>query len=117
MIRRSAQRFHGCPHGAMAGAQNVDAIDLQRINNAHRPLQLGVGRQFLINLLPQIRRELFGIVQPAMTEIFRQNYSRSDDRAGQGSAAGFVNPGNARDPGGAQFLFVAKSATAAHAAP
>ncbi len=52
-----------------------------------------------------------------MPEIFRQNYSRSDDRAGQGSAASLVNPGNARDPCGTQFLFVAKSATAAHAAP
>ncbi len=52
MIRRGAQRFHRGPHGAMAGPQNVDAIDLERINNAHRPLQLGIARQFLINFFP-----------------------------------------------------------------
>src|SRR5947208_2274482 len=38
----------------------------------------------------------------------------SDDWTGQRTAAGFVNPGNAHNSGGTQFLFVTKSAAPIH---
>jgi hypothetical protein len=114
MIRWSAQRFHRGAHGAVARTQNVDAIDLHGINNAHRPAQIGTGGQLKINFLPQLRSQLFGIVQAAMTKVFWKNYRCGDYRTRQSPAPGLIDPGNARDPGGAQFFFITKPTTPAH---
>ena len=50
-----------------------------------------------------------------MTEFFGENDCGRDDWTGQRTAAGFVNPRNAHNSGGTQFLFVTKSAAPIHA--
>src|SRR4029077_10172 len=100
----------------MARAQNVDAIDLDGIDHANGPSDFGVGHQLRINFLPQVRHELLGIVQAAMTEFFRKNSCSGHNRTRQRPAASFINPGNPRDAGSAEFFLITKSAAPAHAA-
>jgi len=47
------------PHRLMRRAQNVDPIDLEMINNADGPRDLGVGKQLVVNLIATFRRKLF----------------------------------------------------------
>src|ERR1051325_12142072 len=42
VLRRFEQRFHRKPHRTMARAANVNPVDLNRINNADSPPDLGV---------------------------------------------------------------------------
>jgi hypothetical protein len=49
-----------------------------------------------------------------MTKFFRKNYRSGHNRTRQCSATGFINPGDLRDAGGAQFFFVTKSASPIH---
>jgi len=114
VIWRFDQGFDRHTHGAMARAQDVDPIDLDGINNADSPSDFGIRDQVAINLFAQFRRELFGIVQATMTEFFRKNDSRGDNRTRQCTTAGFVNPGDARDSDGAEFFLVTKSAAPIH---
>jgi hypothetical protein len=114
VLRRLEQGFDRQAHGAVARAQNVDPIDLDRINNTDSPSDFGIRDQVAINLFAQFRRELFRIVQAAMTEFFGENHCGCDDWTRQGPAARFVNPGNARDSDGAEFFLVTKSAAPIH---
>jgi len=47
-------------------------------------------------------------------EFFRQNHGCGHDRTGERATPGFIDPGDANNTDGAQFLFVAKSATPRH---
>jgi hypothetical protein len=55
----------------MRSAQDVDPVDLERIDDAHRPNNLGMIRQIAVNLFPQFRRELLRILQLSMTKPLR----------------------------------------------
>ena len=68
----------------------------------------------MINFLAQFRRELFGIVQLPVSELLRKDHRRRHNRTGQGAAPGFIDASDTGDTGGAQFLFVTKSATPIH---
>jgi hypothetical protein len=56
------ERFDGEAHGLMARPQNVDPVDLDRIDDANGPFDLRIADKIDINFLAQFRRELFGIV-------------------------------------------------------
>jgi hypothetical protein len=114
VIWRFDQGFDRQTHGAMARAQDVDPIDLDGINNGDSPSDFGSRDQFAIDLLAQFRRELFRIVQAAMTKFFGKNHCGCDDWTRQCPAARFVNSSNARDSDGAEFFFVTKSAPPIH---
>ena len=114
VLGRLHQGFDRQAHGAVARAQNVDPIDLDGIYNTDSPSDFRTRDQVAINLFAQFRRELFGIVQAAMTEFFGENHCGRDDWTGQCPAACFVNPGNARDSDCAELLFVTKSAPPIH---
>ena len=116
VLRRIDQSRDRQAHRSMARAQNIDAIDLDGIDNANGRSDFGVGHELRINFLPQVRRELLGIVQTTMTEFFRKNYCSSHNRTRQRPPTNLINPGNPRDAGGAQFFLVTKSASPAHAA-
>ena len=62
VLRRVDQSHDRQAHRSMASAQDVDAIDLDRIDNANRPSELWIGHQIQINFLAQFRRKLLGIV-------------------------------------------------------
>src|ERR1044071_5552315 len=100
----------------MACTQNVDAINLDRIDNTDRPSDVRIGHQLQINFLPQVRRKLFGIVQATMTKFFGQNNGGGDNRTRESTTPCFVNSRDLRNAGGAQFFLVTKSAPPAHAA-
>jgi hypothetical protein len=114
MIRRVHQGGDRHAHCPMTRAQNVDAIDLDGIDNTDLPSHFGIGYQIGINLLAQFRRQLFGIVQTTMTKFLRQNDSGSHNRTRKSATPGFVNSGDPRNAGGAQFFFVTKSAPPVH---
>jgi hypothetical protein len=114
VLWRFDERFNRQAHGAVARAQNVDAIDLDGINNTDSPSDFGSGDEFAVDFLAQFRRELFGIVQATMTEFLWENHCGRDDWTRQRAAARFVNPGNARDSNGAELFLVTKSAAPIH---
>ena len=116
MIRRIHQGRDRQAHRSMARAQDVDAIDLDGIDNADRPSHLRIGYQIQINFLPQFRRKLFGIVQATMTKFFGQNYGGGNNRTRESTTPCFVNSSDLRNARGAQFFLVTKSAPPAHAA-
>jgi hypothetical protein len=62
MFRGLEQSFNRESHGTVARTQDINPVDLNRIDNADRPLDFGIRNQLAIDLLAQFRRELFGIV-------------------------------------------------------
>jgi len=114
VFRLNGESGYGDPHRLVARAQNVDCVDLNRINDADRPRDGVVVEQIVINLLAFLRQELLRIVQLLVPEFFRKNYSRGYDRPGQCTAPRFVD---ARDRGNAQraqFAFMPESAATIH---
>jgi hypothetical protein len=103
-------------HRSMARAQNVDAINLNGIDNADRPSDFGIGHQIRIDLLAQFRCKLLRIVQPTVTKFFRENYCSGHNRTCERATSSFINPRDTRNAGGAQFFLITKSASPVHAA-
>ena len=111
VLRRFEQRFNCKAHCTVARAQNVNPVDLNRIDNANSPSDFRIRNQLAINFFTQFRRELFGIIQTTMAKFFGKNRRSCNDRASQGTTPGFVNSRNARDSCDAELSFVPKSAT------
>jgi len=84
------------------------------IDDADCPNDLGIARKIGIDFFAQFRCKLFRVVEFAMPKSLRQNDCGSDDWTGQGAAPGFIDPCDAGDTDGAQFLFVTKSAAPIH---
>ena len=72
VIRRFEQRFDGEAHRTVARAQDINPIDLKRIDNADGPPDFGIRNELAIDFFAQFRRELFGIVQDDDAGIFRE---------------------------------------------
>jgi hypothetical protein len=51
VVGRFEQRFDCQAHGPMTRAQNVDSVDLNGVDNANRPPDLGIRNKLAINLL------------------------------------------------------------------
>ncbi len=49
VIGRNGKRGNGHAHRVVGRAQNIDSVDLDRIDNAYRPPDLGITAQFTIN--------------------------------------------------------------------
>ena len=62
VIGRNRERGNGGAHRFVCGAQNIDPINLDGIDNANRPAQFGISNQVVINFFAYFWRELFGIV-------------------------------------------------------
>jgi len=56
------QRSNCEAHGPMACAQNIDPVNLDRIDDAHGPCNLRIAGKIDIDRFAQFRRKLFGIV-------------------------------------------------------
>jgi len=102
-------------HRLVGGAQDVDRVDLDGINNADRPGDRAVRHQVVVNGLPLFRKELLRIVQLPVLEFLRENDRRRYDWPGQRATPGFIDPGNRGNAEGAQFAFMPKPATPVHA--
>jgi hypothetical protein len=114
MVGRFEELFDRQSHGAMACTQNVDSIDLDRIDNSDSPSDFRVANQFAVDFFARVGRELLGIVQATMTKFFWENHCRRHNWTSQGAATRLINPGNARDADGAELFLVTKSAAAVH---
>ena len=95
VLGQNRQATNRDPHRRVRGAEDVDPVDLERVDDPDRPHDLGVIREVAVNLFPQIGRELFGILQLPMPEPLRKNCGGSHDRASERAASGFVDPGDA----------------------
>src|SRR4029453_1586982 len=62
VVGRAGERCNGLAHRSVSGTQNINAVDLDRIDNTDCPTKVGVRDQVVINFLAQVRRELLGIV-------------------------------------------------------
>ena len=62
MVRLQAQRADGRPHRFVGGPQDIDRIDLNRIDNSDSPRDLQVTHQVVINLLASFGQKLFRII-------------------------------------------------------
>jgi hypothetical protein len=82
VVRRFEQRFDRKAHRAVTRAEDVDPVDLHRIDNADGPSDFGIRNQIAINFFAQFRRELFGIVQTTMPKFFGKNRGSGNHRAG-----------------------------------
>jgi hypothetical protein len=82
VVRRFEQCFNREAHRTVAGPQDVNPVDLKRIDNADGPSDFRIRNQLAINFLAQFRRELFGIVQTTMPKFFGKNCRSSNDRPG-----------------------------------
>src|SRR5438034_4978611 len=91
---RDRKRRNGGAHRFMRGAQDVDAVDFQGIDNTDRPTEIGIRGQVVVNLFAQVRCKLFRIVQAPVTEFFRKNDDGGYNRTRQSAAASLINPGN-----------------------
>ena len=116
VIRRVHQGCDRQAHRSMTRSQDVNAIDLYRIDDANCPSDFGIEHQIRVNFLAQFGCKLFGIVQPTMTKFFRKDNCSGDNRTRQCPATSFINPSNPRNASCAQFFLVTKSASPAHTA-
>jgi hypothetical protein len=116
VVRRAGERCNGLAHRSVSGAQNIDSVDLHRIDNTDRPTEVGIRNQVAINFFPYFRRELFGIVQTPVTKFSRKNDGGGYNRAGQSTASSLVDPSDASGANGAEFFLVTKSTAPIHAA-
>ena len=96
----------------MGGAEDVDAIDLERIDDANSPGDIVIRGELAVNFFATFRLELLGIVQPFVAEFFRKNDRGGDDGTGERAATGLIDPGNSGEADGAQSAFMAKPAAA-----
>ena len=114
MIGRNGKRGKGSAHRFVRRAQNINPVDLDRIDNTDCPADLRITNQFTINFFTQFRCKLFGIVQAPVPEFFWKNHCSGHNRTSQSTATSLVDAGDARDTSGAEFFLVAKSAAPIH---
>lgn len=114
MLGLRGQGFQCGAHRFVRGAQNIDRIDLDRVDYADCPENGAVRSEILVNLLALLRQELFGIIQPPVLEFFWQDNRGRYHRAGQGAAAGFVDASYRRDTERAEFAFMPEATATIH---
>ena len=107
--RRERRNRHA--HCLMRGAQNIDPVYLKGIDDADCPGDRRIADEVVIDFLAQRGCELLGIVEFVAAKFFRKNHCGRDHRPSESAAPRFINPGDASDTDGAQFLFVTKAAT------
>ena len=114
VLGRGGQRLERGAHRLMSGAEDIDRVNLDCIDHAHRPKDGVVRDELLVNLLAFLRQKLLGIVELSVPEFFRQNDSGGYDRPGQGAAARFVDAGDRGDTEGAESAFMPEATTSVH---
>ena len=114
MVRPETEGCGGDAHRFVRRAQDIDRIDLNRIDYADRPRDRVVADQLVIDLFAPFGEKLLGVVQPAMPKFFGQNDRGGYDRASQRAAPRFVDAGDRGDTEGAQSAFMAETTATVH---
>ena len=98
MLRLHGQGGDGRAHSFVSSAQDIDRVDLNGIDYAHRPCNGVVTHQVVVNFLALFRQELLGIVELPVFEFFRENNGGGYDWARERAAPGFVDTSDGGDP-------------------
>lgn len=101
VIGPEAERFDGRAHRLVGGAEDVDRVNLKRIDDSDRPGDCLVGDQFVIDFFTAFGEKLLGVVQSGVAKFFGEDHRRRYDRAGERAAARFIEAGDRRDTQGA----------------
>jgi hypothetical protein len=114
VLRLKGEGGDGRAHRLVGRAQDVDRIDLDRINDAHRPRDSAVRHEILVNLFAFLRQQLFRIVQLPVLEFLRENCRGGYDRSGEGTTSRFVDAGDTGDTEGPEFAFMPETTATVH---
>ena len=114
MIGRNGKRGKGSAHRFVRRAQNINPVDLDRIDNTDCPADLRITNQFTINFFTQFRCKLFGTVQAPVPKFFRESHCSGDNWTGQSTTSGLVDAGDAGHTDGTQLPFMPESAAPIH---
>jgi len=101
MFGPQPQRFDGNAHRFVGGAQDVDRINLNRIDDSDGPEDRPVVDQFVVNFFAALGEKLLGVVEPAMPEPFGEDNRCRYDGPGQRSTTRLIDAGDRRDTKGA----------------
>ena len=114
VLRWNGESCKGCAHRFVSRAQNVDRIDLDRINDAHGPRDRVVRDEIMVNLFAFLRQKLLRIVKLPVPEFFRKNDGGGYDRTGERAAPRLIDARDGRNSERAQFAFMPESAAPIH---
>jgi hypothetical protein len=115
MLRLQRQGFDRHPHGLMRRAQDVDRVDLDRIDNPDCPGDGVVRDEIVVDLLALFLKELLRIVQLPVPEFLREDDRGGDDWTGERPAPSLINSRDGRDAERPEFAFMPKTAAPVHA--
>jgi len=91
MIGRGIDGLDRPAHREVAGAQDVEAVDFQAIGHGHRPDDLRISGEFLIEDLPSCGGDFFGIIEARAGKTARQDDGGGGHRTGQRSTPGLIH--------------------------
>lgn len=99
------ERAQGTAHGFMGGAQDTEAIYLVGLDLAETERKR-FGGDARVGPFALALGEFFGVGDAVQPEVGGQDDAGDDDRAGEGAAPNFVQPGNQCVPLGARGPFM-----------
>lgn len=114
MLGLHRERGEGRAHRLMCSPQDVDRIDLDRIDDSDGPDDRVVRDEIVINLFAFFRQQLLRIVQAAVPEFFRKNNRGSYDRTGERAASCLIDPGDGRDAEATKPAFMPETTATIH---
>jgi hypothetical protein len=114
MLRLGGQAGDRGPHRFMGRAQNIDRVDLDRVDDADRPGDRTVRHEIAVNVFALFRQKLLRVVQLWVPEFLRKNDGRRYDRAGECASPRFIDTRDRGDAEGAEPSLMPESAPPIH---
>jgi len=90
------ETLDGAPHAGVGGSENVEPVDLRRIDHGDRPFNPDVAGQGFVELLAGGGGEFLGIVELLERKRFAENDRGDNHGAGQRSAPRLVDAGDSK---------------------
>jgi hypothetical protein len=101
VVGRETQGVDGGAHRLVGGAQDIDRVNLDGVDNSDGPRDRLIIDQFAVNLFAAFCQKLLRIVEPAMPEFFGEDDGGGYDRPGECAATCLINAGDHGDTEGA----------------
>jgi hypothetical protein len=114
MLRLGDQARDRDPHCFVGRAQNINGVDLDRVDDANRPGDCIVRHEIVVNSFAFFRQKLLRIVQLSMLEFFGENNCRRYDWAGQRTTPCFIDARDRGDAESTELSFMPESAPPIH---
>ena len=92
-------------HRQMRGTEDIDPINLDLVDQRHRPTNSSMSREFLIKHLAPGSGQLFGIIQSRAGKTLGQDHRSGRDRTGERPATRLVHPHDIHDAAGVEGVF------------